>query len=75
MVCDRRPRAEFSFEKKSNNVRWAVKDMRLDYRSRSTTTMPYWRAFKNQYGRRCISSIAAACSTSSFWEGSYDSRK
>jgi hypothetical protein len=40
---------EFSFEKNINNVRWAVKDMRVDYPVVVDNDSAIWRAFKNQY--------------------------
>ena len=40
---------EFSFEKNLNNVRWAVKDMRVDYPVAVDNDHTIWRAFKNQY--------------------------
>jgi thiol-disulfide isomerase/thioredoxin len=40
---------EFSFEKDLNNVRWAVKDMRVDYPVAVDNDHTIWRAFKNQY--------------------------
>jgi thiol-disulfide isomerase/thioredoxin len=40
---------EFSFEQNLNNVRWAVKDMRIDYPIAVDNEHAVWRAFKNQY--------------------------
>jgi thiol-disulfide isomerase/thioredoxin len=40
---------EFSFEKDIGNVRWAVKDMRIDYPVTADKDHVIWRAFKNQY--------------------------
>jgi thiol-disulfide isomerase/thioredoxin len=40
---------EFSFEKDLSNVRWAVKDMRIDYPVAVDNEHVIWRAFKNQY--------------------------
>src|SRR5262245_22397011 len=40
---------EFSFEKNLNNVRWAVKDMRVDYPVAVDNEQVIWRAFRNQY--------------------------
>jgi thiol-disulfide isomerase/thioredoxin len=40
---------EFSFEQNLNNVRWAVKDMRIDYPIAVDNDHAIWRAFKNQY--------------------------
>jgi thiol-disulfide isomerase/thioredoxin len=40
---------EFSFEQNINNVRWAVKDMRIDYPIAVDNEHAIWRAFKNQY--------------------------
>ena len=40
---------EFSFEKNLNNVRWAMKDMRIDYPIAVDNDHAIWRAFTNQY--------------------------
>jgi thiol-disulfide isomerase/thioredoxin len=40
---------EFAFEKDMNNVRWAAKDMRIDYPIGVDNEHVIWRAFKNQY--------------------------
>ena len=40
---------EFAFEKNINNVRWAVKEMRIDYPVAVDNEHTIWRAFKNQY--------------------------
>ena len=40
---------EFAFEKNLNNVRWAVKDMRIDYPVAVDNDHVIWRAFRNQY--------------------------
>ena len=40
---------EFSFEKNLDNVRWAVKDMAIDYPVAVDNDHAIWRAFKNQY--------------------------
>jgi thiol-disulfide isomerase/thioredoxin len=40
---------EFAFEKNMNNVRWAVKEMRVDYPVAVDNEHIIWRAFKNQY--------------------------
>ncbi len=40
---------EFTFEKIPNNVRWAVKDMRIDYPIAVDNEHVIWRAFRNQY--------------------------
>jgi thiol-disulfide isomerase/thioredoxin len=40
---------EFSFEKNLNNVRWAVKDMAIDYPVAVDNDHAIWRAFENQY--------------------------
>jgi thiol-disulfide isomerase/thioredoxin len=40
---------EFTFEKNLDNVRWAVKDMRIDYPVAVDNEHVIWRAFKNQY--------------------------
>ena len=40
---------EFAFEKNLDNVRWAVKDMRVDYPVAVDSDHAIWRAFKNQY--------------------------
>ena len=40
---------EFTFEKNINNVRWAVKEMQIDYPVAVDNDHTIWRAFKNQY--------------------------
>jgi thiol-disulfide isomerase/thioredoxin len=40
---------EFAFEKNPDNVRWAVKDMRIDYPVATDATRAIWRAFDNHY--------------------------
>lgn len=40
---------EFTFEKKVDNVRWAVKDMKINYPIAVDSEHVIWRAFKNQY--------------------------
>ena len=40
---------EFAFEKNINNIRWAVKEMRVDYPVAVDNEHVIWRAFKNQY--------------------------
>jgi thiol-disulfide isomerase/thioredoxin len=40
---------EFAFEKDLNNVRWAVKDMRIAYPVAVDNEHVVWRAFRNQY--------------------------
>jgi thiol-disulfide isomerase/thioredoxin len=40
---------EFEFEKNVDNVRWAAKDMRVDYPIAIDSAHAIWRAFKNQY--------------------------
>src|SRR6266852_1094098 len=40
---------EFAFEKNVNNVRWAAKEMRVDYPIAVDNDYVIWRAFKNQY--------------------------
>ena len=40
---------EFAFEKNLDNVRRAVKDMRVDYPVAVDNDYAIWRAFKNQY--------------------------
>src|SRR5262245_3775153 len=40
---------EFSFEKNLSNVRWAVKDMRVDHPVAVDNNHVIWRAFRNQY--------------------------
>jgi thiol-disulfide isomerase/thioredoxin len=39
---------EFEFEKNLNNVRWTVKDMRVDYPVAVDNDHAIWRAFRNQ---------------------------
>ena len=61
---------EFSFEKNLNNVRWAVKEMRIDYPVAVDNEHVIWRAFKNKYWPALyFVDRAGACSTSSFWRG------
>ena len=40
---------EFSFEKNLSNVRWAVKDLGIDYPVAVDNDHAIWRAFRNQY--------------------------
>ena len=40
---------EFSFEKDESNVRWAVKDMRIDHPVAIDNEYAIWGAFNNQY--------------------------
>ena len=40
---------EFPFEKNVDNVRWAVKDMQIDYPVAIDNDFAIWRAFRNQY--------------------------
>jgi len=40
---------EFAFEKNIDNVRWAVKDMKIDYPVAIDNDFAIWRAFRNQY--------------------------
>ena len=40
---------EFAFEKNIDNVRWAVKDMKIDYPIAIDNDFAIWRAFRNQY--------------------------
>src|SRR5262249_15651145 len=40
---------EFAFEKNLDNIRWAVKDMRVDYPVAVDSDYVIWRAFRNQY--------------------------
>jgi thiol-disulfide isomerase/thioredoxin len=40
---------EFSFEKNVDNVRWATKDMRIDYPVVIDNDRAIWRAFNNEY--------------------------
>jgi thiol-disulfide isomerase/thioredoxin len=40
---------EFAFEKNVDNVRWAAKDMRVDYPIAIDSDHAIWRAFKNEY--------------------------
>jgi thiol-disulfide isomerase/thioredoxin len=40
---------EFSFEKNLSNVRWALKDMRIDYPVAVDNDHAIWRGFENQY--------------------------
>ena len=40
---------EFGFERDVDNVRWAMKDMKIDYPVALDSDYAIWRAFKNQY--------------------------
>jgi thiol-disulfide isomerase/thioredoxin len=40
---------EFAFEKNIDNVRWAVKDMRVDYPVAMDNDYAIWNAFRNEY--------------------------
>ncbi|RSL16446.1 thiol-disulfide isomerase/thioredoxin [Edaphobacter aggregans] len=40
---------EFAFEKNVDNVRWAAKDMKIDYPIAVDNDYAIWRAFNNQY--------------------------
>ncbi len=40
---------EFEFEKNVDNVRWAAKDMRIDYPIAIDSDHAIWRAFRNDY--------------------------
>jgi thiol-disulfide isomerase/thioredoxin len=40
---------EFGFEKNADNVRWAVKDMKIDYPIAIDSDHAIWRAFNNEY--------------------------
>ncbi|WP_237180110.1 thioredoxin family protein [Rhodoplanes sp. Z2-YC6860] len=40
---------EFAFEKNVSNIRWAVKDMKIDYPVAVDSEHVIWRAFSNQY--------------------------
>jgi thiol-disulfide isomerase/thioredoxin len=40
---------EFEFEKNLDNVRWAVKDMKIDYPIAIDSDHAIWRAFNNEY--------------------------
>ena len=40
---------EFSFEHKVENVRWAIKDIRIDYPVAIDSDYAIWRAFNNEY--------------------------
>ena len=40
---------EFEFEREVNNVRWAAKDMNIDYPIAIDSDQAIWRAFRNDY--------------------------
>jgi thiol-disulfide isomerase/thioredoxin len=40
---------EFSFEHDTDNVRWAIKDMKIDYPIANDNEYAIWNAFKNEY--------------------------
>jgi thiol-disulfide isomerase/thioredoxin len=48
---------EFAFEKNIDNVRRAVKDMRITYPVAVDNEHAIWRAFDNNYCQRCTSSM------------------
>ena len=61
---------EFAFEKNINNVRWAVKEMRIDYPVAVDNEHAIWRAFKNQLLAGAVfHRCAGACSASSLRRG------
>jgi len=44
---------EFSFEHTVDNIRWALKDMRINYPVAIDSDYAIWRAFNNQYWPAC----------------------
>ena len=61
---------EFAFEKDIDNVRWAVKEMRIDYPVAVDSEHDIWRAFKKRYWPAMLfHRFAGACSASSLWRG------
>lgn len=44
---------EFSFEQTVDNIRWALKDMRISYPVAIDSDYMIWRAFNNQYWPAC----------------------
>jgi hypothetical protein len=48
---------EFEFEKNVDNVRWAAKDMRVDYPIAIDNDHAIWRAFNNEYWPALYSSM------------------
>ena len=44
---------EFSFEQTVDNIRWALKDMRISYPVAIDSDYTIWRAFANQYWPAC----------------------
>jgi thiol-disulfide isomerase/thioredoxin len=64
---------EFTFEKSINNVRWAVKEMRVDYPVAVDNEHTIWRAFKNQYWPALyFIDMQGRVRHSHFGEGSYE---
>jgi thiol-disulfide isomerase/thioredoxin len=64
---------EFDFEKNLDNVRWAAKDMRVDYPIAIDSKHAIWRAFGNQYWPALYFIDAQGhIRHSQFGEGEYD---
>jgi thiol-disulfide isomerase/thioredoxin len=64
---------EFDFEKNVDNVRWAAKDMRVDYPIAIDSNQAIWRTFGNQYWPALYFVDARGhIRHSQFGEGDYD---
>jgi thiol-disulfide isomerase/thioredoxin len=64
---------EFSFERNVDNVRWALKDMRISYPVAIDSDYAIWRAFNNQYWPACYFIDAKGhIRHHQFGEGDYD---
>ena len=64
---------EFSFEHKIENVRWAVKDMKIDYPVAVDSNYAIWNAFNNQAWPAFYFADARGCLRHhSFGEGEYE---
>ena len=60
---------EFAFEKDINNVRWAVKEMRIDYPIAVDNEQTYGELSRTILASAVFHRFAGACSTSSLWRG------
>jgi thiol-disulfide isomerase/thioredoxin len=64
---------EFPFEANADNIRWAVKDMRIDYPVAIDSRYGVWRAFSNQYWPALyLIDANGQIRHHSFGEGDYD---
>ena len=64
---------EFSFEKNVDNIRWAAKDMRVDYPIAVDNDHAVWRGFHNEYWPALyFADTKGRIRHSQFGEGSYE---